>query len=157
MLSFPGIRDGVVNAVAPVGAPVGSPKRLVAYFVPSGPEVDRDELTTHLRSKLPAYMVPSTFVTLEALPLSSNGKVDRKQLPDPAANRAEAVIPRPPKDDLERTLCGLLGDVLGIASPSANESFFALGGSSLAALRFVTRIREKLGAELPVVAVSTLR
>ncbi len=115
-----------------------------------GPEVG--ELIDHLRQILPAYMVPSSFVMLDALPLTPNGKVDRKALPD-----AGAVLPPPaqteyrePRTALEGYLVELWSEVLGVEPIGLGDSFFVLGGHSLAAGRVLARVRDRLGVDLPL-------
>ncbi|MBV9774490.1 MAG: amino acid adenylation domain-containing protein, partial [Gemmatimonadetes bacterium] len=108
-----------------------------------------DGLQAHLRASLPEYMVPSAFVFLEALPLTSSGKVDRRALPEPAeaAAAGEYVAPRTPA---EAALAEVWADVLGVARVGVNDDFFALGGHSLLATRVVSRVREALGVEVPL-------
>ncbi|WP_327675288.1 non-ribosomal peptide synthetase [Kitasatospora sp. NBC_00458] len=97
---------------------------------------------------LPAYMVPSAVTVLPALPLNANGKVDRRALPAPDLG-ADAEG-RAPRDDRERTLCALFGEVLGIDGITIDDDFFELGGHSLLATRLVGRARTELGAELAI-------
>ncbi|MFE0653939.1 amino acid adenylation domain-containing protein [Streptomyces sp. NPDC059534] len=127
-------------------------KRLVAYVVGHGATApDPEALRTHAGELLPDYMVPSAFVVLDALPLTGNGKLDRRALPAPAASAASTG--RRPRNPREEVLCGLFADVLGVADVSIDDDFFRLGGHSLLATRLVSRIRTALGAELPVPAL----
>ncbi|WP_275127684.1 non-ribosomal peptide synthetase [Streptomyces monomycini] len=130
-------------------------QRLAAYVVPAdgaGAEpVDPAELRAYLARRLPEPMVPALFTTLGALPLTRNGKVDRRALPAPAL--APASTGRPPRSPEEEILCGLFAEVLGVPRAGADDGFFALGGHSLLATRLVSRVRTVLGAELPVRAV----
>ncbi|MFI2238203.1 non-ribosomal peptide synthase/polyketide synthase [Streptomyces chrestomyceticus] len=128
-------------------------QRLAAYVVPAGDAdgVDPAELRAYLARRLPEPMVPALFTTLGALPLTRNGKVDRRALPAPAL--APASTGRPPRSPEEEILCGLFAEVLGVPRAGADDGFFDLGGHSLLATRLVSRVRTVLGAELPVRAV----
>ncbi|MFF2014189.1 amino acid adenylation domain-containing protein [Streptomyces sp. NPDC058195] len=115
-------------------------KRLVAYVVPAeGSEPDLPELRRHAVAALPEYMVPATIVPLDALPLTVNGKLDRRALPEPA--RAETGSGRAPRTPAEEVLCGLFGEVLGLGQVTIDDHFFQLGGHSLLATRLIGRIR----------------
>ncbi|MGC9382630.1 amino acid adenylation domain-containing protein, partial [Streptomyces sp. MH13] len=143
--------------------------RLVAYVVPetgtgtgagtgtvTGPESvpAPAELRRHAAAGLPGYMVPSAFVVLDRLPLTPNGKVDRRALPGPgAADGSAADGGREARTPLEEVLCGLYARLLGAGRIGIDDSFFELGGHSLLATRLVARIRDALGADLPVRAV----
>ncbi|MBT2902323.1 condensation domain-containing protein, partial [Streptomyces sp. McG3] len=107
-------------------------------------------LRAYLREKLPDYMVPTAILLLERLPLTVNGKLDRAALPAPAA---EAGSDRPARTDLERQLCELFGEILGVADIGIDDDFFALGGHSLLATRLAARVRAARGTELPVRAL----
>ncbi|WP_326613088.1 non-ribosomal peptide synthase/polyketide synthase [Streptomyces scopuliridis] len=124
-------------------------KRLVAYLVPAGGAVlDITSVREQLTATLPAYMVPSAFVELEALPLTVNGKVDRRALPAPGHGSDDEepyVAPRPGAEEL---LAGIWGEVLGTEQVGAHDDFFALGGDSIAALKVVSRVRAALGSGL---------
>ncbi|HEX6371119.1 MAG TPA: amino acid adenylation domain-containing protein [Longimicrobium sp.] len=127
---------------------VGDP-RLVAYVVGGA---DADELRARLRAGLPEYMVPAAFVLIERLPVTPNGKLDRRALPAPeyATARAAPVAPRTPT---EERLAAIWAEVLRIERVGIHDSFFALGGHSLLATRAVSRVREAFGVELPLRAV----
>jgi amino acid adenylation domain-containing protein/non-ribosomal peptide synthase protein (TIGR01720 family) len=122
--------------------------RLVAYVVPTdaAPSELSESLRAHLRAALPHYMVPSTFVTLGALPLNASGKVDRAALPAPPGGGGEDV----PSTALERQLVGLFAEVLHVERVGVHDDFFALGGHSLLATQLVSRIRGVLGTEVPL-------
>ncbi|TMR17377.1 amino acid adenylation domain-containing protein [Nonomuraea turkmeniaca] len=109
---------------------------LVAYVV-----TDRDvaELRTVAEASLPAGMVPAAFVRLPELPLSVNGKLDRRALPAP--DFAAAVTGRPPRTERESILCALFAEVLALPSAGADDDFFALGGDSISSIRLVGRAR----------------
>ncbi|MEW5931717.1 MAG: amino acid adenylation domain-containing protein, partial [Gemmatimonadota bacterium] len=146
----PGVRAAAVavREDAP-GAP-----RLVGYVVPeSGATPSTSELRRHLAERLPEYMVPGAIAVLEALPLSPNGKVDRRALPAPetaAGAGDDFVAPRTPAEEI---LAGIWAEVLRLETVGAHDNFFEIGGHSLLATRVVSRIRETFGAEVPLRAV----
>ncbi len=113
--------------------------------------MDADDLARFLRAKLPAYMVPATFTRIERVPLTANGKVDRRALPAPAAAEAlTEVALTAPRTPTEEILCSLCAQVLGLDRVGIDDSFFDLGGHSLLATRLLSRVRETLGVELPL-------
>ncbi|HJX29557.1 MAG TPA: amino acid adenylation domain-containing protein, partial [Thermoanaerobaculia bacterium] len=129
-------------------------RRLVAYLVLeeiAGREV-QDILRASLQERLPEYMIPSAFVILPALPLSPNGKVDRKSLPAPVWE-GEAAAFAAPRDAVEELLAGIWREVLRVEKLGIRDSFFGLGGHSLLATRVVSRVREVFGVELPLRAL----
>ncbi|HEX5725069.1 MAG TPA: amino acid adenylation domain-containing protein, partial [Longimicrobiaceae bacterium] len=147
LLAHPSVREAVVLARGE-----DESKRLVAW-VAAADGADAAGLRAHLAARLPDYLVPSAFVFLDALPLTRNGKVDRRALPEPdAAALAGAgyVAPRTPTEEL---LAALWAALLGAARVGVNDGFFELGGHSLLATRVVSRVREDLGVELPLRAV----
>ncbi|SER06640.1 non-ribosomal peptide synthetase [Actinokineospora terrae] len=120
-------------------------QRLVAYVVPSVP----DDLTDWARAALPEYMVPSALMGLPEIPLTPNGKVDRRALPAPDLVGGG----RAPRNPRERALCDLVGEVLGVRDVGIDDDFFALGGTSLLATRLSVRARVELGVELSIRSV----
>jgi amino acid adenylation domain-containing protein len=143
----PRVRQCVVAARGEAGD-----KRLVGYLVPEAGETPGiDELREHLSKRLPEYMLPTSFVLLEELPLLVNGKVDRKALPAPdSAALSGARVYVAPRTPTEELLAGIWSEVLGVERVGAEDNFFDLGGHSLLATQVVTRVREALGVELPM-------
>ncbi len=118
-------------------------KRLVAYVTPSSPSqaFDLEALRRHLGGLLPEHMVPAVFVPLERLPLTDNGKLDRKALPRPAQDRPELTTPyTEPIGDAEARLCAVFAKVLGIARAGRADNFFELGGDSLQVLEVIATL-----------------
>ncbi len=146
--SHPEVQDGVVV----VREDVPGDKRLVAYLVPrDGSEPTPGELRSYLKQKLPEYMVPSAFVTLEALPLSPSGKVDRGALPVPDKSRPELEqVYVAPRNEREQKLAEMCAELLGVERVGVYDNFFDLGGHSLLATQFISRLREAFRIELPL-------
>ncbi|MER5465933.1 amino acid adenylation domain-containing protein, partial [Streptomyces sp. NPDC002668] len=116
-------------------------KRLVAYVTPfEGARTDVAELRAHASAALADYMVPAAFVSLDVLPLTVNGKLDRRALPAPDP-RDQPATGRAPRTPAEEVLCTLFAEVLGLPSASVDDDFFHRGGHSLLATRLISRIR----------------
>ncbi|WP_411574627.1 amino acid adenylation domain-containing protein [Streptomyces fradiae] len=125
--------------------------RIVAYTVPAGAAPRTGELREHLRARLPEHMVPTGYVTLDALPVTPNGKLDRAALPEPAdAPDPAGRGAREPATPLERTLTELFAEVLDVPAAGPDDDFFLLGGHSLMMVRLVERVRAETGVELAV-------
>ncbi|TCP69854.1 amino acid adenylation domain-containing protein [Baia soyae] len=124
-------------------------KRLVAYIVPpAGVNLDWAEFRQFVGGSLPAYMIPSSFVSLEELPLTPNGKLDRKRLPAP--DFESITIKREPRTPQEEILCDLFAGVLGLFRVGIDDNFFNLGGHSLLAGNLMNRIRAVFDVELGI-------
>ncbi|KAA0209195.1 MAG: amino acid adenylation domain-containing protein [Proteobacteria bacterium] len=144
---------GVAQCAVGLRAAAGGEPALVAWLVADGAAPSAASLRAALRPVLPEYMVPAHFLFLERLPLTANGKLDRRALPAPvaAANQVAYTAPRTP---LEATLCALFAEVLDIhRALGIDEDFFALGGHSLLATRLLARLRALFSSALPLRAL----
>ncbi|MFP2925789.1 amino acid adenylation domain-containing protein [Pyxidicoccus sp. 3LG] len=151
------VKDARVRDVAVVvREDVPGDKRLVAYVVPEGPGLSGGVLRESLEGALPAFMVPSAFVLLPALPLTQNGKVDTRALPPPERSTSEREALAEPRSPMEAAVTGLFSSMLGVPEMGINDDFFALGGHSLLATRLVSRIRSVFGVELPLLKLFEL-
>jgi amino acid adenylation domain-containing protein len=157
LAAHPAVREAVVLARDGEGNGALHDRRLVAYVVPSGErELAPALLRDALRATLPDYMVPAAFVVLPSLPLSPNGKVDRRALPAPEAAGEEERPFAPPRTPLEELLAGLWKEQLGTRGTrevGIRDDFFALGGNSIAGALLINRLQERLGETVPVVAL----
>ncbi len=150
LAAHPSVAQGVVIAREDRPGDV----RLVAYVVPKpGAQVDPAALSGHLKSMLPEYMVPQHFVAMDAIPLSPNGKVERKALPAPDPAARPAGEPVAPRNDAERAIAEAMSQVLGVPDIGVHDDFFALGGHSLLAAQLTTRLNRDLGASLSLRSV----
>ncbi|MGW6911272.1 amino acid adenylation domain-containing protein [Streptomyces sp. NPDC054940] len=142
--------DGVAGAAVIAREDRPGDRRLVAYFV-AGTPLAADELKARLATVLPAHLVPSAFVEVDAIPLNANGKLDRRALPAPPDTAAGTG--RAPRTEREAVLCGLFAEALGVPEVSADDDFFALGGHSLLATRLADRIGETLAVRFSLSAL----
>ena len=130
-------------------------KRIVAYIVwKQGATSQTGELRNFIKGHLPEYMLPSAYVELDALPLSPNGKVDRKLLPAPDGARPEleqAFVA--PRNEVEQTLANIWAEVLRLDQIGINDNFFDLGGHSLLATQVISRVQVAFNVELPLRAI----
>ncbi len=144
--SHPDIDDAVV--ILREDAP--DRKYLVGYIVPANDaSPDYERLRSHLRQTLPEYMVPTTFMSLDRIPLTPNGKVDRRALPAPEIDRSfhDDIEPR---TVLEREIAGLWKDALGLPRVGVTSRFFDIGGHSLLAVRIMAAVRDRYGVDIPL-------
>ncbi|MFC7519054.1 amino acid adenylation domain-containing protein, partial [Herbaspirillum sp. GCM10030257] len=156
MLELDGVREAAVLALD--GNAGAEAQRLVAYYTTSaGTQIDAATLRAALSECLPAYMLPSTFVALDALPFTPSGKLDRRALaaPDIGAGSALERDYQAPGDQLEITLAQIWSKVLGVEQVGRNDDFFTLGGHSLSAVRMTSRIRQVLGVEVRITQLFT--
>jgi acyl carrier protein len=139
---------GVRQAAADIRTHKSGDKRLVAYLVVDG-ETNVSELRTFLKTKLPDYMVPSSFVVLQTFPLSPNGKLNRRALPDPDDTRSELAREFvPPSTAVEQAVAEIFAEVLEVKQIGLHDDFFELGGHSLLATRVVSRLRDRFQIEV---------
>ena len=151
LAQYPEVREAVVI----VREDSTGEKRLVAYLV-SKEELVIPNLRSFLKTKLPDYMVPSAFVLLDAMPLTPNGKVDRRSLPAPDAdNFSQGSHFIPPRTPVELQLSQIWSEVLNIPSLGVRDNFFDLGGHSLLAVRLMARIEQQFGIHLPLTTLFT--
>lgn len=126
-------------------------KKLVAYVTPHGHEAPAvDALRAHLDRLLPAYMVPSAFVVLERFPMTPSGKLDRRNLPPPTLVAELDDEYEAPQGESEQAVAGIWRDLLHIDRIGRNDNFFDLGGHSILAMQVVTRIRSRMGTDVPI-------
>ena len=145
---------GVSQAVVVAREDVPGDKRLVGYVVAENANgVSTTELRNHLGKHLPEYMTPSAFVQMAKLPLSPNGKVDRKALPAPEGSREESSDYVAPRNAVEEKLAEIWSEVLHVGMIGVHDNFFSLGGHSLLATQVVSRIRKWSQIELPLRAL----
>ena len=158
MLSqYPGVSEAVVVAREDVAgdpsAPLRTGKQLVAYFVPNQePAPAIHELRRFLKAKLPDYMVPSAYVFLDSIPLTSNGKVDWRALPEPDSRRPElepAFVA--PQNDFENSIATVWRDALHLEKVGIHDNFFDLGGYSLLLVQVHSRVQRLVSRDLSLI------
>jgi amino acid adenylation domain-containing protein len=144
LLSHPGVAEAAVVLRSEQGG------RLVGYVAAAdgAPAPDTAALRAHLRARLPDYMVPTLIIAMDALPLSPNGKVDRKALPAPAAEPRAAT--RPPTG-AERRIAKVWEELLGVETVGVDDNFFDIGGHSMLVARMQERLHAELGREVSIV------
>jgi len=144
----PAVREAVVTAAADAGGH----QRLVAYIrFKDGQTAAVNELRQALEKKLPEYMTPSAFVFLDEFPLTPNGKVDRKHLPQPEAERPRLKQGyAAPRNRIEKTLAEIWEQALGVERAGIHDNFFELGGHSLSTVQITFRIRREFNVDFPL-------
>ncbi len=143
LTTHPLVREAVVLAKSDRH---GEP-RLIAYLIPNGEAASAEELRSHLAKKLPEYMLPGAYVELKQWPLTSNGKLDRRALPEPMQEKQVSSASRTPHEHL---LCELFADVLDIPHIGIDDAFFELGGNSLLAMRMINKINSAFGVHFSI-------
>ncbi|QKX03653.1 amino acid adenylation domain-containing protein [Aquimarina sp. TRL1] len=123
--------------------------RLVAYVV-TKEALQKEVLQEHLGGKLPEYMVPSVWVSLEKMPLTANGKIDKKSLPDPENKEVDEATYIAPVSSLEKQLAGIWQELLKLDKVGVQDNFFEIGGHSLLATRLVSMIRKAIDTEIAI-------
>ena len=137
--------DGITAAVAEVKEQHGN-QHLVLYYVASH-EVNEDDLRSFLGETLTAYMVPTVYVRLETMPVTPNGKVNRKALPEPVISMGEVI---PPETDTEKSVFGIVSQLLNTEEFGVTNNLVGLGLSSILAMRLSASIQKELGANIKV-------
>lgn len=132
---------------------VDADKQLVAYVVMKNGTRDTAQLREYLMGQTPAYMVPDTFVPLDSLPLTTNGKIDRQRLSEPPKSSTIDDNFVAPRTQLEEELAGLWSEVLKVERVGINDNFFDLGGHSLLATRLMFQLREHFNVDIPLRAL----
>ncbi len=152
MMSYKGIKEAVVIA----REDQGGNKYLCAYYVQeeSTEKTGSTELRDYLSGLLPQYMVPSYFVYLDKLPLSTSNKIDRKALPEPEAfNRDSKTEFLPPQSELEKTIANVWKEVLKLDKVGINDNFFELGGHSLSLIQVSNKLKKLFNRDIPIIAL----
>ena len=148
LAAVPGVGEALVELRG-----AGQQASLVAWLVRSpGAHLDLAEVSIHLRRQLPRYMVPSAMEVLDAFPLTVNGKIDRRRLPNPTRGSG-AAGGVPLAGVTEHRLAEIWKQVMGVSEVAADSEFFALGGHSMLAVLVINRVKETLGVELPLRAL----
>ncbi|UCH95166.1 MAG: amino acid adenylation domain-containing protein [Candidatus Aminicenantes bacterium] len=154
LLGHKGIKEAVVTAKT---VKEGD-NYLAAYIVPEFPgeekEFDVDQLRDYLARQLPPYMIPSYFILLENIPLTPNGKINRRALPDPGQSRPQlSTNYAAPRSDQEKTIAQLWRGVLNVDKIGIYDNFFDLGGNSLRLIQLNEKLKETLGKDIPVITI----
>ena len=142
----------IQQAVVIVTEDIPGDKRLVAYLVKSDESLTNKQIRDFLKQQLPEYMLPSVFVTLDTIPLTPNGKIDKKALPIPdgVSREVEYIAPRTPSEEI---IANIFATVLNQQNIGINDNFFSLGGHSLLATQLISRLRLAFNVEIPLRAV----
>ncbi len=144
LLSYEGIEETIVIAREAEG------NKYICAYITGNREFTVSELREHLLKELPEYMIPTYFIQLDKLPLTANGKVDRKALPEPDGSITTGVEYAAPESEIEEKLVSIWQEVLGIEKIGINDNFFELGGHSLKAINVAAKIHKELNVSVPL-------
>lgn len=151
LLTHPAIQDVAIT----VFSDSQDEKRIAAYYVAAQPEPEVEALRQHLQARLPSYMQPAAWIAIAQLPMTLNGKLDRRQLPDPQAamlaGRTQGYVA--PSSEREQQVAAVWASVLTLQAPGVNDNFFELGGHSLLLLQVKNQLQAVLQRDVPVVAL----
>ena len=145
LMQHPQIKQAVVTLLKN-----NDDEKLIAYFISSS-ELSQNDLRQFLQDKLPAYMIPSSYMMLEEFPLTPNRKIDRKSLPLPEANRPNLDNYIKPSSEIEREIAQIWQQVLQVDKIGIHDNFFDLGGHSLSMVKVHSQLREKFSSDIPLV------
>jgi acyl carrier protein len=146
LLSHPGITGGVVT----LGTRKSGEKYICAYFTAAS-SLEISPIRDYLAGLLPSYMIPAYFVQVEKIPLTPNGKIDKKRLPAPEARTGERFVA--PKSNSEKIIASLWQEILELENIGIDDNFFELGGNSLDILKVNHRLKEQSGSNIPVIVM----
>jgi amino acid adenylation domain-containing protein len=143
---------GVKHAVVIAHEDNKGDKRLVGYIVPEG-NFDKPAISSWLSAKLPDYMVPRQWLSVERIPLTANGKADKRALPDPDKTGSATRSTRQPETDTQKMLISIFREALGKEEIGLEDDFFELGGHSLIAIKVMKHLEERTGNRLPITSL----
>jgi tyrocidine synthetase-3 len=144
------IRHKAVREAIVIDREDGQGQKYLCAYIVAAEEIDGEQLKAYLAGELPAYMIPTYMLQLDSIPITSNGKVDRKALPEPDARMNETEAYTEAKNETEATLVELWQEVLGASRVGTHDNFFNLGGQSLKATALIARVNETFHTEIPL-------
>jgi amino acid adenylation domain-containing protein len=145
LINYPSIKEAVV-----IDRDDASGQKYLCAFIVAERELTTKELRGHLSQILPEYMIPSTFIQLEKMPLTPNGKIDRKVLPEPEGRVSIGTEYVAPRNEGEEKLAQIWQNVLGVEKVGIEDNFFELGGHSLKAISLVAKVHKEFGTQVPL-------
>ncbi|MCB9096303.1 MAG: amino acid adenylation domain-containing protein [Arcobacter sp.] len=142
--------EDISNAVVLVKENDSSEKKIVAYIVPAEFEISDEEIRSYLKPRLPVYMIPDVFIFLDKIPLTKNGKIDKKILLE--VNLYDKTTYYPPKSDLQKHICKIWNKILNLEEEciSIRDNFFTLGGNSILAIKLIGKLNKEFNLNLSV-------